>query len=326
MRQSQKTLLAQSALDTRARALGLARPAVEAALCAAVALGLIQAGLNVMAPQRADASSGPDAHNASQSAGAAIDAASLASPFAPGAAGAPASATAQALAASVRVAGVRVAANTLRSGATLYMADGAQRAFLVGEDLGDGVRLAAVTADGVTLAWGEQERIVALPAPVSFSYARALMGQASSPETQFAAVAAPSAPLATPALAGEAESPFAANLAPPAKLVGASPLSAALAPAVVSPDSIAPAAATPAAVAETAAAFGLNPGDAVISVNGAPVTESLAALLLSAPATPVTVDVRRADGALATLSVKPRDVVAAFAAAKARLTKTGAPS
>lgn len=151
----------------------MVRPSVEALLLAAVALGCAQAGWTLLTPGSASASS-----NATNSEGAAepfLETAEVRSPFAPDATGA-GSHVIEALLSSVQLNGIRMSTEPARSGAMFTLADGGHRAFMVGQEVVDGVVLSEVTADYVLLSYdGGQHRVDMAAAP-AFSFARAMMG------------------------------------------------------------------------------------------------------------------------------------------------------
>jgi len=161
------------------RVSGAVRPGVEALLLAAVALGCAQAGWTFLAPANAGASTAAstgdtDDHH--------IEVAEIRSPFAPDASGAASHAVA-AMLSSVELLGVRSSTDPMRSGAMFTLADGAQRAFLVGQEVVDGVVLSDVEANFVILSYDGGEHRLDMSAPPTFSFARAMMGQQSAPAT-----------------------------------------------------------------------------------------------------------------------------------------------
>lgn len=158
------------------RAASALRPGVEAFLLAAVALGCAQVGWSTLTPETAHGSA--DSAPADSPTASAPAVAEVRSPFAPGASEiGGVSHAAQALLASVRLAGVRMSDDAALSGAVLTLEGGDQRAFMVGQDIGAGVRLAEVRPDYVLLSYdGGQKQVSMETAPSNFSFARALMG------------------------------------------------------------------------------------------------------------------------------------------------------
>lgn len=156
---------------------GAVRPGVEALLLAAVALGCAQAGWTLLAPATAGASS---TTSTSDSDDYAMTVSEVRSPFAPDATGAASHAIAATLS-SVQLLGVRSSTDPMRSGAMFTLADGAQRAFLVGQEVVEGVVLSDVEANYVILSHDGGEHRLEMAAAPAFSYARALMGQEPAP-------------------------------------------------------------------------------------------------------------------------------------------------
>lgn len=158
------------------RVSALVRPAVEAALVAAVAFGCAQAGWAVLAPPAADATAAPDA--AARSETVTAPGAPMASPFAPAVSAADVgSQAAAAELATLTLAGVRASLDPDRSSAIFTLADGAQRAFRVGDDVVAGVRLAAVSGGSATLSFTGGERTFTLAARQEASFAQALLAR-----------------------------------------------------------------------------------------------------------------------------------------------------
>jgi general secretion pathway protein C len=81
-----------------------------------------------------------------------------------------------ALVSSVQLNGVRMSTDPMRDGAMFTLGDGAQRAFLVGQEVADGVTLADVEASYVVLSYAGGERRLDMQAGPQFSFARAMMG------------------------------------------------------------------------------------------------------------------------------------------------------
>lgn len=252
-----------SAAEPR-RLLNAARPAAEAALLAAVALGCAQMGMSALTANSAHSSS-PDA---TSDAGAPTPAAAapIRSPFSPTAN--LAEPNGSSLLATLRVSGVRMADDEARSGAIFVLEGQDQRAFSVGQEVAPGVRLSAVAQDHITVAYeGAERRIAIEQAPQRFSFARALMGEAQSApppaEVRFLSDAPETAPVSAP-------TPFTAHAAPPAAATLAAPTMEAWLAATLSQVE---AGATPGwriagPVPDAAATAGLRSGDLVVSING----------------------------------------------------------
>lgn len=171
-----KTLKSALSATAGARALGMVRPSVEALLLAAVALGCAQAGWSILAPSDAGALNAPTLDDSESST---LDRGAVQSPFAPLAT--EGSHAIDALLSTMQLAGVRMATDDGRSGAFLTLADGAQRAYLVGQEVAPGVTLEAVGADSVVLAYDGGQRQLQMSAGPSFSFARAMMGLEPAP-------------------------------------------------------------------------------------------------------------------------------------------------
>jgi general secretion pathway protein C len=141
-------------------------------LLAAVALGCAQAGWTLLTPGAAGAS------NASVGGEDPVfDVAGVQSPFAPDAGGLSASSHAvAALLSSIELNGIRMSADPARSGAMFTLGEGEQRAFLVGEEVAEGVTLTSVEAGFVLLEYNGGERRLEMTAAPEFSFARAMMG------------------------------------------------------------------------------------------------------------------------------------------------------
>lgn len=195
MRKSKKALLAGFGLQDRL--IGLARPGVEAILLAAVALGCAQAGWGLLTPGSAGAANSTTSDEAEPLR---IVARDVRSPFAPEAAGVEANShAAAALVSSIQLVGVRVSDEHARSGAMFSLGDGAQRAFVIGQEISSGVRLADVQADYVIVSYDGGQRQLDMAAPPAFSFARALLGHADAlAAVQASATPAPQAAPATP--------------------------------------------------------------------------------------------------------------------------------
>ncbi len=280
-----------------AQPLTAVRPAVEAAMLAAVAFGCAHAGWSLLTPtaQGAIDTSGAE-EGWSERVGGATAVAARVSPFAPDAAiEANASSAAAAFVSTVKVVSVRVSEVESRSGAIIALQDGGERAFLVGQTLSDGVVLSEVNAGGVVLAFAGGQRDVSLAPATRHSFAAALLGRIDPPQDMALVVAdtgdPSSATLSTlTAVDASANSPFmyghgavrspsisvAPNAASPTPdFAGAehvsSDVTAYLASLLVgAPDGRIPLSGLrlsgplPAAIA----AFGLQEGDVILAVNG----------------------------------------------------------
>lgn len=161
----------------RARVGKSVRPGVEALLLAAVALGCAQAGWGIVTPNAANALSDVNADEATPEP---IVSAQTYSPFTPHTIGGSTHAMA-ALLSSVQLNGVRMSLDPALSGAMFTLADGAQRAFLIGQEISDGVTLADVQAEYVIVAYEGGQRRLDMAAGPSFSFARAMMGLEPAP-------------------------------------------------------------------------------------------------------------------------------------------------
>ena len=166
------------------------RPGVEALLLAAVALGCAQAGWTIVTPNAANALSDANLDDAAPEP---IALAQTYSPFTPHTVAGSTHAMA-ALLSSVQLNGVRMSLDPALSGAMFTLADGGQRAFLIGQEIADGVTLADVQAQYVIVAYEGGQRRLDMAAGPSFSFARAMMGlepAPGAPQTLTADAAAP---------------------------------------------------------------------------------------------------------------------------------------
>ena len=274
MGKARRLAVAGAGLTISERVIGAIRPGVEALLLGAVALGVAQAGWAALTPDVAGASGASSSEDTIEPRLSAT--ADVRSPFAADAVVDAESHAAAALLSGLQLTGVRVAAEPGASGAVLTMADGAQRAFGVGDEIASGVRLADVGAGYVLLAYDGGQRQLTLATPQGYSFARALMGQEQIGVTQ-----------SQPAVA--------VVTAPPA-----SAQAAAYSPVLDAAGRVrgwrieqgAPSAIT---------GVGLAVGDVVVSINGAPLRDMTQALA-SLAAGGAELGVERA-GALMTLSV-----------------------
>ncbi len=201
-------------------AVGVLRPAVEAAMLAAVALGCAQGGWALVAPGAADALSSDEGNLETE-----IVVAEIRSPFSPDATFVEgASNAAMAYLSTVRVVGVRMAGDPARSGAIIALQDGSQRAFLVGQELSAGIRLDEVRADGLVLSYEGGSKGLALASAPTFSYANALMGRTAAPAEAATQLTVASSSLTPQTLlpVSDGSSPFFAPAAPSQKLTVAS--------------------------------------------------------------------------------------------------------
>ena len=266
---AQRTLLEQAA-RSKGRGTGVARPALEVALAAAMALGVGQAGWHALSAPAASAS-GPEDATTTETAAATAAFSLEASPFAPQ--GGAVDPLALGQLDLLRVTGLRMAADPTRSGAILAIGDGRQQAYLVGQDVLSGVRLVAVRGDSIVVAYAGGERTIAMP-----------VSQATGLQAALATAAGPSPALAaptTPAAFGPAEQAWlAATLRDP--VLG----DAGLAGYRLAPNA-------PAAVI----AAGVQSGDVIEAINGAPAADPLAAIAALQAGDAVALTVRRQDGA-----------------------------
>jgi hypothetical protein len=167
------------------------RPAVEAAMLAAVAFGCAHAGWSLLVPtaQGAIDTSGAE-EEWSEQGGERAAVAALVSPFAPDAVTeASASSAAAAFVSTVKVVSVRVSEVEARSGAIIALQDGGERAFLVGQTLSDGVVLSEVNAGGVVLTFAGGQRDISLAPATRHSFAAALLGRIDPPQNMALVVA-----------------------------------------------------------------------------------------------------------------------------------------
>lgn len=159
MKMSSKARRARRAVWS-ATALGLVRPGAEAVLLAGVAIGCAQLVWRIAVPENLDPVINASRENAEPQEAIAV---AFRSPFAPLVESAAMPDHAELSA--IRLAGVRVSTQPSHSGAILTLADGAQRPFLVGYEVMDGVRLASVAADHIVLSYESGEQIVSLDRP-----------------------------------------------------------------------------------------------------------------------------------------------------------------
>jgi hypothetical protein len=283
-----RTLLAQAARP-KGRSAQVVRPAVEAVLAAAIALGAGQAGWAALTTPTADAAGPGDAPAADQIAS--TTASSLAaSPFAPMAG--PVDEIALAQLDLLQVTGVRMAADPSRSGAILRMSDGKQQAFLVGGEILSGIRLVAVSPHGIVVAHAAGERSLAMPVAQTTGLRQGLQALGAGPVSA-------AGPQAGAALAAGAE------LAPEALSPAFGPAEQAWLAATLRNPVAGPAGVRGFRLADNvplaARAAGVAAGDVVEAINGAPAANILAAIAAAQAGGPVALTVRRADGETTTL-------------------------
>lgn len=159
-------------------ATSLVRPGAEAVLLAGVAFGCAQIGWRLIAPETAEATAVP----ASLDVAASDIMADFQSPFSPAR---PAATTAVPdVIAGIHLVGVRMSERANLSGAVLTFGDDLQRPYLVGHEISDGVRLAAVHSDHIVVSFADDEQVIVLDqnAPPSRSFALALMGVSPQPD------------------------------------------------------------------------------------------------------------------------------------------------
>lgn len=187
------------------RAASAMRPAMEAALVAAMAFGCAQVGWSVLTPLTAGASSedaaGREPLQIPGGPPSATSIAAVVSPFALDDAAVDGGSHAiNAIVSNLQLTGVRVSTDATRSSAILTMADGAQRAFRVGQEIADGVQLADVAGSSAILSYPGGQRRLEISAP-AVSFARALMGEAPAPTPASAPALTAAAPAKVTALA-----------------------------------------------------------------------------------------------------------------------------
>ena len=268
-------------------ALGLIRPGAEAALLAGVAIGCAQIGWQVVAPETQDiALTESETVETAQ-------AVQLRSPFAP--LGFIEATETHADLSGIRVIGVRMASDPDQSGAVLIMGDGVQRSFMVGFEIAEGVTLADVAADHIVVSLGDQEQPLMLERPQARapSLALALMGvpQQLPTDTQ--------QPVQV-AFAGDSR-------AKTVSMPAAEPVDA-TSWLLVTAGQVEMRAAKPYAwraatgIPDAFRKAGLNPGDLIISVNGAGPNDGQARLL-AASRGPMSLAVERYTGERVSLSL-----------------------
>lgn len=268
-------------------ALGLIRPGAEAVLLAGVAIGCAQIGWRIVSPEA------PDFSVAEAEPVETAQVIARRSPFAPAGvvdSGAP---TLHADLSGIRVVGVRMAKDPDQNGAVLIMGDGAQRSFLVGFEIAEGITLADVAADHIVVSLGEEEQSIMLerPAARAPSLALALMGVPQE------------LPAERPAQVVLADNSSAKAVSMPS----APPVDAA-SYLVATSGQVEMRAAKPfawraaAGMPDQFRKAGLQPGDLILSVNGAGPGDGQARLLAAARG-PMSLKVERYTGELVALSL-----------------------
>lgn len=268
-------------------ALGFIRPGAEAALLAGVAISCAQIGWRIVSPDA------PDFSVAEAEPVETEQVTTLRSPFAPAGVVDPGAQAMQVDLSGIRVVGVRVAKEPDQSGAVLIMGDGVQRSFLVGFEIAEGVTLANVAADHIVVSLGEDEQSLMLERPVARapSLALALMGVPQE------------LPAEQPAQVVLADNSSARAVSMPS----APPVDAA-SYLVVTSGQVEMRAAKPfawraaAGMPDQFRRAGLQPGDLILSINGAGPGDGQARLLAAARG-PMSLKVERYTGELVALSL-----------------------
>lgn len=279
----------------RGGALALIRPGAEMALLAGVAIGCAQIGWRIVSPEL------PDIAARDVSVDVSVDgkAPELRSPFAPlqfANAGGPGI---QTDISGIRVIGLRVAPQAEDSGAILVLGDGAQRSFLVGYEIADGVRLEAIEAAHIVVSLGDVDQIIPLEraAPSGPSLALALLGR-----PQPSAMPAPmlvSSSTAQWQADGQARTvslPLDQGQSPAGWLVTTS---GQVEQRAGQPYAWRVAGALPQQVRDA----GVQPGDLIVSVNGVGPSSDQAQLVAAATTGPITLEVERRSGQRVLLQV-----------------------
>ncbi len=260
------------------------RPGVEALLLAAVALGCAQAGWTLLSPGQANATVSSGAERPTDTV---LEVTEVRSPFSPDASDIAAHAITATLS-GLQLNGLRMASDPVRSGAMFTLPDGGQRAFLIGQEVVDGVVLSEVGVDYVSLSYVGGERRLEMTAAPAFSFARAMMGLEPAP-------GAPPALAVTEAVA-ETVPGMATSISDADRVW----LAQTLARAEISADGtrgLRLAGDLPGAISHA----GLRTGDLVVSVNGRSV-DDLTAVASAAAAPQVVLEVERG-GALYTFTL-----------------------
>jgi type II secretory pathway component PulC len=147
-------------------------------LLAALAMGCAQAGWTLLTPGAASAIGSTEEDDIAPR----LEAAAVHSPFAPEAdASSMASHAVAALLSSIELNGVRMSTDPARDGAMFTLSGGEHRAYIVGQEITDGVTLMDVEDGYVVLGYSGGQHRLDLRQPEGVSYARALMGLEPSP-------------------------------------------------------------------------------------------------------------------------------------------------
>ncbi len=310
---------------------GAVRPGMEAAVLAAVAFGCAQAGWSILAPTAHGAVDTAGTEEAWRTGSDAASAARVAQEFRSSFAPAEESAdgvsnAAAAYVATVQLSGIRISEDATRSGAVVTMPDGAQRAFMVGQDLTAGVRLSAVNSTGIVLEYEGGASVLSLQTAMpAVSFASAVLGRSAPVDSPSAipVVATRSEALEETVAEGRSavRSPFATAGLEQRIDVVPNRLSAALAVPEVAKTPGAAAVATADLVAffgevirlQTSSAgpgkelvldrpvplslqaMGLRQGDAIVAINGAGIGDAARVLGAIGPSATIELTLRRPD-------------------------------
>lgn len=265
------------------------------ALLAGVAIGCAQIGWRIVSPEL------PDLSVADVSPDLAVEsaAADTRSPFAPLQFAEAANANVHADLGGIRVVGLRVAPRAEDSGAVLVLGDGAQRSFLVGYEIVDGVRLAAIESGHIVVSLGDDEQIIPLEraAPTGPSLALALLGRPQPAFEPGATMVASAAPVWTGD--GQAET-VSLPLAQQQDIAG---WLLATSGQVESRDGQPYAWRAAGAAPQQVADAGVQAGDLIVSVNGVGPASGQSRLISAATAGPITLEVERKTGQRVRLQV-----------------------
>lgn len=280
----------------RGGALALIRPGAEVALLAGVAIGCAQIGWRIAAPELPDLAVSEAAPEAAQEA----VSTGFRSPFAPMHFADAESNDYHADLSGIRVVGVRMAPNADDSGAILILGDGAQRSFLVGYEIVDGVRLHAVESDHIVVSLAdetEQTLTLERTKPAGPSLALALLGR-PQPEVQPAgAVMVAASPAWTGEGAAETVSmPLGREQDVTSWFIATG---GQLELRNGQPYAWRAANAAPRQVREA----GVQPGDLILSINGAGPDSGQSRLISAASSGPITLEIERKTGQRVRLQV-----------------------
>lgn len=279
----------------RGAALALIRPGAEMALLAGVAIGCAQIGWRIASPEIPDLSISDVSPDVTTESAATL----IRSPFAPLHFGEAASANVHADLSGIRVVGLRVAPRQEDSGAVLVLGDGAQRSFLVGYEIIDGVRLEAIEAGRIVVSLGEDEQVIPLEraAPAAPSLALVLLGR---PQPDLGP-AAPRAASGAPGWTGDGQAETVSL--PLGQQQAVAGWLAATSGQVVSrngqPYAWRAAGAAPQQVRDA----GVAAGDLIVSVNGVGPGSGQSRLISAATAGPIALEVERKTGQRVRLQV-----------------------